>query len=330
MSSVSLPPGPRPVKLSPLTLVCGDPVYGVRLARLFRRTLGTIEVVSSLRELSSPQDLPLVAFYYDGLSARQRSEVTQIVHDRALRPTLLLMSNQCAQEDFARLFGAHAITNMLVVNESGVDSVDLLVTVQKILRAEPFGLEKYFGWGVMMRELVISGSHQRAEVLKRIGDHAASLGVASRLRTLITSAADEFLTNALYNAPVSPTGEHPFASRSRTTPVRLRAGSEVAVRFCCDGSRFGISFTDRFGSLTPSRVQDYLAKGFRRGDDQVTEGTGGAGLGLYQLMDSLSHFVINLEPGVRTEMIGLVDVRGSYRHFATAGTSFNIFVREPA
>jgi hypothetical protein len=145
-----------------------------------------------------------------------------------------------------------------------------------------------------------------------------------------SSDLDEFLTNALYNAPVDATGHPRFARRPRTERVELQPEEEITLRVCCDGRRFGISTSDPFGSLAPERLQEYLARAFRRGEDQVNEADGGAGLGFYQILDSLSHFVVNIDPGRRTEMIGLIDVSGGYRTFASNGKSFNIFVKERA
>ena len=42
--------------------------------------------------------------------------------------------------------------------------------------------------------------------------------------------------------------------------------------------------------------------------------------------DSLNHLVLNIRPGQMTEVIGLIDVRGSYRNFVKRGKSFNIFL----
>lgn len=111
-------------------------------------------------------------------------------------------------------------------------------------------------------------------------------------------------------------------------PVNLEPHERIEVRFCCDGRRFGLSTTDPFGSLVPDMLQEYLARAMRKGEDQVSESPGGAGLGFYQILGSLSHFVVNIDRGRRTEAIGLIDVSGSYRTFATGGKSFNIFVTE--
>lgn len=321
---------PAGVPPDSIAFVCGDSRQLSSLSRLLRRAVGSVAVADSLQGIPDYSSFALVAVHYDALTATEQAELAADFSTRAGRPTLLLLSEQCAQRDFARLFGARALTNMLVVNEATVDVSDLLVTVQKIRHGELFGLEKYFVWGVEPRTIKLTGSAEKGAALERVSEYAASIGVAPRLRSMIRLVADEFLTNAIYNAPVDAEGRPRFHGRPRTEQVTLEPGEQVIVRMCCDGRRFGISASDPFGSLTPARLQDYLARAFRRGEDQVCEADGGAGLGFYQILDSLSHFVVNIDPGQRTEMIGLIDVSGGYRTFATNGKSFNIFVKERA
>jgi hypothetical protein len=308
-----------------VAFVCGDSGQFCELSRTLRRTVGSVATADRLQEVGAQDAHPLVAVHYDTLTPSERQEMVRLSR-RAASPVLLLFEN-CKAEDFVDLFGARFLTNMLVVNSQGVDVSDLLVTVQKIRSGDIFGLEKYFVWGVEPRSLRVTSSDERGAVLDEIAEYATERGVGSRLRVAIRTVADEFLSNAIYNAPVGPDGAYRYAVWPRTAAVRLEAHEAAVVRYCCDGRRFGISIADPFGSLSPGHLQDHLARVFRRGEDQVNQSGGGAGVGLYQVFESLSHFVINIEPGVRTEMIGLIDVSGSYRTFASSGKSFNIFVR---
>jgi hypothetical protein len=286
--------------------------------------------MASLDELGTGAGFDLIAVHYDTLSVAERERLTATFAARTGGPTLVLLSESRAQEDFARLFGTRLLTNVLVVRDDGVSDSDLLVTVQKIRRGDIFGLEKYFEWGVEARRLTLRSSSEKRGALEAVEAYTRQVGIPARLAACIGTATDEFLSNALFNAPVTEAGERRFAPRPRTDLVELDPGREVALRFCCDGRRFGVSVTDAFGSLRPSDILDYLGRAFRGGDDQVHEGEGGAGLGFYRILDCLSHFVVNLTPGHCTEMIGLVDVSAGYRGFARGGKSFNIFVRGEA
>jgi hypothetical protein len=288
--------------------------------------VGDVAILESLRTVEDLGCYDVVAVHYDTL-APEEQEALSSVATRGHRPRLLLLSERGADRQFAPLLGSHALTNVLVMDEeSGVDVWDLLVTLHKIRRGEIFGLEKYFAWGVETNQLRVSSSTEKGAVLDIIAGYAAGLGIAPRLRASIRTVADEFLSNAIYNAPVDGKGTPRFRRTPRTETVYLEPGEEVEVRYCCDGRRFGISTVDPFGSLAPEQIQDYLARAFQGIGDGVSADSAGAGLGFFQILDSLSHFIVNLEPGRRTEMVGLLDVSGGYRDFARSGKSFNIFV----
>lgn len=311
-----------------IAFVAGESAGSGGIARLLRRAVGEVAQVATVEELGDVSGFALVAVDYDALTSEEQAEMVANFAMRSHRPTLLLLSERNVQDDLALLFGSRILTNMLVVDASGPDASDLLVTVQKIRHGEIFGLEKYFVWGVEPRTLAITSSLEKGRTIDVISDYVRKIGVTSRLRALIRTVADEFLSNALYNAPVGPDGTPLYTNTPRTQTVSLKDHENIVVRYCCDGRRFGLSTTDPFGSLSPSILQDYLARAFRAGDDQISETSGGAGLGFFQILGSLSHFVVNIDPGRRTEMIGLVDVSGSFRTFASGGKSFNIFVTE--
>jgi len=305
-----------------LVLICPDEVAGGRLARALQRTVGPVSLSSSLAPLSHA-DAPVVAVYYDRLSPEQRDALGRM---NSTSTPLLLLSREHQPDAFAELFDSRA-DNLLVLQENGPDAGDLLATLCKLRRGEIFGMEKYLRWGVELHPMALRSSEQRPAALETLNTYAASLGVPSRLAGLIGTVADEFMTNAFYNAPVRADRSRPYNRRHRTETVTLESDQQIELRYGSDGVRFGVSVTDPFGSLEPARIHQALARGFR-GVYNLDTDDGGAGLGLYHVLNSLSHFVINIDPGNRTEMIGLIDISGAFRRFAAAGRSFNLFVLE--
>jgi hypothetical protein len=51
-------------------------------------------------------------------------------------------------------------------------------------------------------------------------------------------------------------------------------------------------------------------------------------LGLYYIFESLNSFIVNVAKGKRTEMIGLIDLCGSYREFSKRTRSLHLFYQE--
>ena len=230
------------------------------------------------------------------------------------------------RDEMAELWKQELLSNFLAHNATQVNSDDLLATVQKMLRGDIFGMEKYFRWAVERTPYQLTRSGQKPELIAFAEDYARARQVHPLLVNAFLTVVDELVSNAFYDAPVDDQGRHLYADWSRRREVVLQPGQEIAVTFCCDGKRLGVSVVDPFGSLRPGDVQRYLAKCARGGTDQVNQGDGGAGLGLYQVFEGLSHFVANIEPRRRTEVIGLLDLRDRYRDFVTQAKSLNIFV----
>jgi hypothetical protein len=296
------------------------------LRRILRAVVaGTCESPTGITDITPDDYDLLVVSDYDTLSLEERECILSKFGCAERRARLLVICGGGHKEDLANLFSRRALTNLLAKN-SAINASELIVTVQKILRRDVFGLEKYFSWGVDSVTTTIQSSEGKGPLLKEMERYAEALGVNSRLAGQFCTVADELITNALYNAPRDGNGQSRYAHLSRSQPVRLEQTEQIEIRYCCDGRLLGISASDPFGSLAEDRLLAYLGKCLRKGEDQVDDKPGGAGLGLYYIFEAVSHLVVNIAPGRRTEIIGLIDVQGTYRDFSGADKSFNIFL----
>ncbi|HLL54789.1 MAG TPA: hypothetical protein VK447_14645 [Myxococcaceae bacterium] len=269
-------------------------------------------------------DYDLVIVHYDGLSVDERAALVQVAAASKL-PLVFLSDGDC-HRDLPSLLDRRVLTNLL--GRNGGTTADLAITVEKLLRRDIFGLEKYLPAAVEPRAFKVTRSTEKEWILEQAEDYARACDVNPRLVSLYCTVADEFVSNAVYNAPVDEHGKSRYRDVDRCTEVVLSPGEAVDVKFSYDGYRLGISTADPFGSLTRERLLQYLAKCFRRGPDQVDNRTGGAGLGFYCIYQSVTHFAVNIAPGHRTELVGLLDASGTYRDFAGKQKSFNIFMTE--
>jgi hypothetical protein len=202
---------------------------------------------------------------------------------------------------------------------------DLHVTLRKITSGDIFGLHKYLAWGARDHVHTLRCTDERAALFDSLEGFTAGLHVHGRIRALAAVAMEEFLSNAFYNAPVDADGTFRHRAIGRTTPVTLRDDESIVVRFGADGRRLGLSVVDPFGSLRLENLRLTLVRGLRQGVHLWDSSLGGAGLGFYCAFESLSHLVVNVEPGRRTELIGIFSLRDTYREFLGAGRSFNMF-----
>jgi hypothetical protein len=240
-----------------------------------------------------------------------------------LRPRVVV-AGEVPDGAFKTLIEQHEVAHVMAWRDEAAE-LDLLVTLEKLISNDLFGMGRYFPDGGDPQRFVCSSASEREELLDWLRVYAAKHRVRSRLVDVLTVAADEMLTNALYNAPTDAEGKHPFAAVSRQVPVSLEKPATVEVELRCDGQRLGISTVDPYGSLKPEVVLGSLRRCFRKAEPRPGS-TGGAGLGLYLLLGSLSHLVFNVALGKRTEVIGLMDITSNLGRAAAAGKSFNIFV----
>lgn len=265
----------------------------------------------------------LVVIDFESL-AEERDEVWRRISEFTPPPRILIIASSRKPTDAGELFLRYRFTNLLARNQK-IHEGDFRNTVDKILSANIFGMERYLSPGAKVVEQAIKGSAQKPELLDIVSEYATQAGVNRQAIQRVISVADEMLTNAVYDAPVGADGMPRYASWSRNQPVALEPHEEGTLRLGANAERFVLSVEDPFGGLTPEVVLSYLDKCFRRGPDQVDKKQGGAGLGLYFMFNTLSHFIINIEPGKRTEVIGVMDITANFREFASRSKSFNLF-----
>lgn len=243
--------------------------------------------------------------------------------------TKLVLHTTAQTEDYLPLMAERRfLRNLIAKNDEPLEPEELIITAEKLLRKDLFGLQKYLLWGVEPYCVKIRDSRLKQDYISEVATYAQSLGCNERMIELIETIVDEVVTNAIYNAPRTADGTPKYAKRSRREHVVLEDDEVAELQFACDGDYIAIAQIDPFGSLTQDTVVSYLNRCLARGPDQFSEASGGAGIGLYRVFQSLSKFVVNIDPGKKTEVIALIDLRLSMKRFRQAAKSFHIFVAE--
>jgi hypothetical protein len=322
--------GARVSKDGAVLLLWGDPKERQSLYKVLCATGADVRFVENEGGPDSKllESCRLVVVDYDTLPEHSLALLSELSR-RPNKPRVLVVTSTRDKKDLIELLSHEALTN-LVARNTAIHPTELIVTVQKLMRHDIFGLEKYLTWGVQVREHVVTSSRQKNGVLDGLDAYMGAIGCNKRLAGLGRGVADEFLMNAIYNAPVDGKGTPKYARRARSEDVNLEKGEEVRFRYACDGRWLVMSVEDNFGRLERDTVVRYLRKCFMGGENQIDTKAGGAGLGLYYMFESLNQFIINLAKNKRTEMLGILDVSGSYRDFAEKPKSLNIFLQEDA
>lgn len=306
------------------------------LSRVLARALGPVTEVSTPEELASipaHEGANIGLVEYDSLTPGERDAWLTLTRQAPATMRWVLISSGAWREDMVRLLENGVLRNVVAMGptELGhrVNVPELLTTVRKLVTGDIFGLDKYIAWGARAERVSIHSSAQREQVYDEARRFLAELQVVPRLAATYHNVLDEFLTNALYNAPVDGEGKRLFAHRSRDEVVELPEGQQVHVTLASDGEELCVAVSDPYGSMPISVAQRYLARCFKRGSDQIESKPGGAGMGLYLCANSLVQMILNVAPGRRTEFIGTLSIVRGYRASAQSAKSLNFFETRP-
>lgn len=250
---------------------------------------------------------------------------------RQLQPQLktVLVTESTMEQYSKQLLGKedtlidHVIANRIpthwTINE-------LRVTVQKILRKDIFGIDKYLAPATPIQELTVKGSTDREAFNTMVMDFAEENRLGQYMAKLVFGITEELLMNAIYDAPVAG-GHHHYGELPRTTSVELRPSEYSKLYFGCDGSVFGIAVSDPFGALTREKLFQYLKKVLRRSDSTnlIDTKKGGAGLGIFKILYSSHALIVNVDPHKRTEVMALIDIQHQVRDFSKMARSVHFF-----
>lgn len=311
-----------------LLLIEPDPVHRRRLSEVLEADFPGLAEVAAPTGVVDPERWDIVVASYD-LPEKDRVLLLEACGSFLRRHRLLLYSGPCDRAVLAALVGDHGMTNILARNEQ-LDGRELLVTLRKMLQQNLYGAEVYLDPVLASESLRLTVSSARNDALEKIEEFATAAGLGRRLVGHFVTAAEELISNAFYNAPVDDEGRPLYSHIRRTEDVHLDAEHAITIDLASDGQRVALTVGDPFGSLKVDTITSYLGKCFRSDQDQIDEKEGGAGLGIYYAFASLSHFVVNIHPGHRTEVIGLMELHGNFRSFARSGKSFNVFLAAEA
>lgn len=300
---------------APIYLIHDDRRALRSMQRVLRSTLHPVVVTDHLNGGS-----PAIAV----VSAERYADVADELTSRGI--TCLVVAD-APREVAAALVEQGAVTHLIASPMPALHE-ELVTSALKLLSRDLFGLEKYVAWGTPVRELVLSSTLDRRRAVDELQLALDDLGIPSRLQRQAMLICDELLSNAVHNAPIDEHGASYLRERSRDLDLPLHGRERPRLRWGADARYLAIEVTDRYGTLEPRDAISYVAKSRRR-DSAVRMDTAGAGLGLAMAYAASNQLVINLAPGVSTQVIGLIDLRVEPQGTSPACASFHVFEERP-
>jgi hypothetical protein len=308
-------------------------LQNLRLARLVSRVLKALgmrtmpcENVTTAHAWIRESRPDLIIYDIDSETRESRDLLHALAHEESA-PALILLS-EGGDVPMLRDLASYPSGYNLVLKDGLIDNGDLLVTARKLVDRDVFGLEKYLRWGSVIHTVQAQSSAEKDTLVEQLERFLGELQCDSRYINDLANAADEFLSNAFYHGPTED-GVQINSHKSRTQVISLPTAKRPAFEFGSDGRHVGVAVRDLFGSLDTQRMLEHLAKCVEMKHAEVSRGPGGAGVGLYVTYRSVDHLIINLEPGVATEFVALIDVSLPYREHVRNAHSLNVFMLDP-
>lgn len=281
------------------------------------------------KELSESRDLILIDADHDSFEV---SNAVSVVEQRGCDQKVLVLCRELSgtiaelvlNKELDHVVAKHGGVS---VSRDVIDETELIVTCEKLISGDIFGLERYLSLRDLdIREHQIDHSGKRQEVIERFDEFLQDIDCYRGLRSVMVTVADELLMNAIFSAPRDDKGQPKYDHRPRTDRFPLEPRETVNFRYGCDGRNVVMSVADRFGSLDRAMLLEYLGAGLRNEKGTPSDKGGGAGLGLHLVINSINQLVFNVHVGKKTEAIASFFVRNGIRGFRASGQSLNLFI----
>lgn len=237
-------------------------------------------------------------------------ELAQIAHEMYPEIKSVFITEEDVEEYLSVLRQYPFLSNVVSrhKNDQTFTIKNIITTVSKLVGDDLFGLEKYLSWGVDVQQCPVISSTEREALVDKMDHYFNQLGVRGKVLRRAVIVAEELLMNAIYDAPLDAKGKPLYNHLPRTELVVLKKEERGLLRYACDGTLLAISVQDPFGALTRETILEYLGKRYQGEHESISGEKGGAGLGLFQIMETSNLLVINVKPGIRTEVIALFDM----------------------
>ena len=241
-----------------------------------------------------------VFYAADGGNVEALAPLVPKLRDRA---HVTIVTPQASLSDLTAYLKDDRINHVVVGDE--LDQ-GVLVTAQKLLTGDIFGIEKYLPAGTQVNYVRLRDFEGRGKAIDTVLGFAEEAKMRRQVRGAIGQVCEELLMNALYDAPVDAEGKPVFADVDPHDRTTARSPRPVSIRYAATDETFAIAVRDRFGRLAKNTILSYIEKCIHS-PNQIDRKTYGAGLGLYLVANAAATYVVNVAYGIATEVVCTFD-----------------------
>lgn len=278
-----------------IIVVSSDDEIRRRLAAALATTKAIIDIRATLDPVGPSDDRALWVVHLSSLGVEL---------PRASAPYVIVMARATLTAAVEIMLASTPAAGLIVLED--FDAEQLASLANRILADDLFGLDKVVSPETVIHGRVVAEFRNKVTCMAEVAAFVESSGIATRYQEPIQQCCDEMLMNALYDAPVDAEGTHLFAGVSPRLRITKRTAQTVAVQYAFDGRRFALAVRDSFGTLERELLLRYLRKCLRA-DHQLDRKAGGAGVGLYLVLNSASSVYFHVLPSMATEVVCIFD-----------------------
>jgi hypothetical protein len=244
-----------------------------------------------------------------------------------------ILFGNCTIEDYSTdLKGDHIklLDHFIFWREdSSFCQLELLTTLQKIIRKDIFGIEKYLDGGATLASFPVMGTMSREQLVQEIEDFCKSCSLNSNTTRKAKAITEELIMNAIYDAPIAG-GENRYEDK-RNLPFELEPKDRSILTIGCDSEVLLIGIKDPFGAFKREKFFEYANKIIYRYDNErlIDTKVGGAGLGIFKMLYDSNGLILNTSPTQATEVIAIIEMTLKNQAFTKMGRSLHYFSQTP-
>jgi DNA-binding NarL/FixJ family response regulator len=195
-------------------------------------------------------------------------------------------------DDYVRMAKENGITN-IIAKTVPFNFAELGSIVRGLITGDIFGLERHMKPGYkILKEYEIRGSADaksvREDALKTL---QAEVGSTGELRLVL----DEVVTNALYHSVRDESGAEKYREFAQ---VELLPHENFTLTCAIDDEKYAVFISDKQGTLTKDIVL-YKIDRHIRGEGVLDD----SGRGLFMSRIFADRFIVNIDPGKKTEIV---------------------------
>jgi hypothetical protein len=296
-----------------IVVVSPDPAFTQPLVAGPLAEVATIEVHRTLDALGAGEPPAMCVVHAGGALARSPGELGSRLPDA---PVIAVLPGADLATAVEVMQSSDRIAGVMTADPPDLRQLAALAT--RIVRDDVLGLEPVLAPGTEVHARTVADHTDKSRCLSEVAEFAERRGVPRTRCVSIEQCVDEMVMNALYDAPVDGRGQPLFAGIPTRARIALRTEHSALVRYACDGQQLAISVRDAFGRLDRPTVLRHLHKCLHAGQP-IDRKVGGAGLGLYLMVNAASAVAFHVVPGVATEVLCVFDVEAPRLRLAQLG-----------